>query len=187
MKTVLNLLDQDMVNPLQQMLIRTAELDSVVTSKEKLNFKSSPVGGIFGYVRSLGIQPHQGWDLYAAVGTSIYAISKGKVEYVRDTGKKFYGLQVCLHFRPQGYLSAYYPKGLYAFYAHLLQVRVKTGDLVMEGQILGATGTSGNAENTPPHLHFEIRTIPYPPYPSELHWRINPGDILGYQFYTCSR
>lgn len=47
-------------------------------------------------------------------------------------------------------------QGRYAFYAHMLpgSVRVKTGDRVKRGQLIGLVGNSGNS--TGPHLHFQI-------------------------------
>ena len=47
-------------------------------------------------------------------------------------------------------------KGLYAFYAHLQRgsVRVKVGDKVKRGQLLGKLGNSGNT--SAPHLHFHV-------------------------------
>ncbi len=46
--------------------------------------------------------------------------------------------------------------GRYAFYAHLRpgSLRVKSGDRVRRGQMLGLVGNSGNS--TEPHLHFHI-------------------------------
>ena len=46
--------------------------------------------------------------------------------------------------------------GFTAFYAHLQpsSVRVKVGDRVKRGQVLGLVGNSGNS--TAPHLHFQI-------------------------------
>jgi murein DD-endopeptidase MepM/ murein hydrolase activator NlpD len=46
--------------------------------------------------------------------------------------------------------------GHYAFYAHLQpgSLRVKQGDKVKKGQVLGLVGNSGNS--TEPHLHFHI-------------------------------
>lgn len=46
--------------------------------------------------------------------------------------------------------------GRYAFYAHLRpgSLRVRTGDRVRRGQVLGLVGNSGNS--TEPHLHFHI-------------------------------
>ena len=46
--------------------------------------------------------------------------------------------------------------GRYAFYAHLRpgSLRVKVGDRVQRGQVIGLVGNSGNS--TEPHLHFHI-------------------------------
>jgi hypothetical protein len=46
--------------------------------------------------------------------------------------------------------------GRYAFYAHLQpgSLRVRTGDRVRRGQVLGLVGNSGNS--TEPHLHFHL-------------------------------
>jgi murein DD-endopeptidase MepM/ murein hydrolase activator NlpD len=46
----------------------------------------------------------------------------------------------------------------YACYAHMIpgSVRVKKGDTVKEGQVLGLMGNSGNSDL--PHLHFQVVT-----------------------------
>ena len=46
--------------------------------------------------------------------------------------------------------------GIFAFYAHLQpgSLRVKTGDRVRRGQVVGLVGNSGNS--TEPHLHFHL-------------------------------
>jgi len=46
--------------------------------------------------------------------------------------------------------------GHFAFYAHLQpgKIRVKMGDRVKRGQVIGLVGNSGNS--TEPHLHFHI-------------------------------
>lgn len=50
--------------------------------------------------------------------------------------------------------------GQFATYAHLQpgSLRVKVGDRVKRGQVLGLLGNSGNS--TAPHLHFEVTTAP---------------------------
>ncbi len=52
--------------------------------------------------------------------------------------------------------------GLYAFYAHLQpgSLRVKVGDKVRRGQVLGLVGNTGNS--TEPHLHFHVSNSPEP-------------------------
>ena len=139
---------------------------------------NSSVGGAFGMVRSQGQKGHQGWDIYAPVNTPIIAITDGDI--IKVDRSKTYGRIIILSFR-----YASYPNGLYALYAHLSQTSVKEGQPVQEGDILGYTGTDGNAYGTPPHLHFEIRTIAEPPISdpenpaSVLLYRISPGEILG--------
>jgi hypothetical protein len=44
------------------------------------------------------------------------------------------------------------------------QVGAETASRVVKGQLLGYVGDSGNAENTPPHLHFEIIKPQYTQY-----------------------
>src|SRR4051794_11010552 len=83
--------------PLKDMKIRTAESDSSQSGagvSSRLSQKASPIGGSFGRVRSSGKKPHQGWDLYAAVGTPVYAVGPGVVEYSETHGA--YGTQICL-------------------------------------------------------------------------------------------
>lgn len=52
--------------------------------------------------------------------------------------------------------------GRYAFYAHLQpgSLRVRKGDRVKRGQVLGLVGNSGNS--TEPHLHFHLSDGPSP-------------------------
>ncbi|MHA1188121.1 MAG: M23 family metallopeptidase [Candidatus Heimdallarchaeota archaeon] len=44
----------------------------------------------------------------------------------------------------------------YSFYAHIIkgEVKVKKGDKVKQGQVIGLLGNSGNS--TGPHLHFHL-------------------------------
>lgn len=50
--------------------------------------------------------------------------------------------------------------GQYAYYAHLKpgSVRVRTGDRVRRGDVVGAIGNSGDARE--PHLHFQVTNAP---------------------------
>ena len=52
--------------------------------------------------------------------------------------------------------------GRYAFYAHLAtnSVRVKRGQKVRTGQIIGLLGNTGNTDG--PHLHFHVMNSPSP-------------------------
>jgi murein DD-endopeptidase MepM/ murein hydrolase activator NlpD len=95
---------------------------------------------------------------------------------------------LCLEFdHPKS--RVYGASHLYAFYGHLKWIhpalkQVKQCVAIPEGSPVGATGVSGNATNTPPHLHFEIRTTPCPG--RGLAGRIDPGEILGYDYYRSN-
>lgn len=122
---------------------------------------------------------HQGWDLEAPVGTPIYAIADGTIK-VRDQGTVGYGKQIIHKFLHR-------EQTLYAFYSHLSNSLRMDGDKVREGDLLGFTGKTGNArtlkKKDEEHLHFEIRTSPLPG--GGLAGRIDPGQVLGFQVYTC--
>jgi murein DD-endopeptidase MepM/ murein hydrolase activator NlpD len=50
--------------------------------------------------------------------------------------------------------------GVYAFYSHFQPgtIRVKKGDRIRSGEVLGKLGSSGNSTN--PHLHFGLQRGP---------------------------
>jgi murein DD-endopeptidase MepM/ murein hydrolase activator NlpD len=168
------------------MRIRTGDVDQLPSTPgtAKLNMTASPLGGTFGLVPSSGTKVHQGWDLYATPGTPADAITEGVVEYTANVGD--YGMQLCLKLNDsvvQKYCRNHFIGDLYAFYGHLLFALKKKGDLVAEGDTVALTGNSGNATNTPPHLHFEIRTTPHPGL--GLGGRINPEELFGQTYYRC--
>ncbi|MDP2574652.1 M23 family metallopeptidase [Vibrio penaeicida] len=131
---------------------------SIIWPLKKNKIRRGLVNHTFGNVRRNddgSVRAHQGWDFEARVGTPIYSIATGKVEYFRDHG--LYGKQLCISF-------AFNEKIHYAFYAHLKSVNVSKGDIVFAGQHIGYTGDSGNAkcdDVRDEHLHFEIRTSAY--------------------------
>lgn len=137
----------------------------------------------FGMVRNGGTRPHQGWDLQAYVGTPIYAVADGLIEFVRVNSGD-YGTQICASFENPNSPGTL----LYAFYAHLSQIYVTEKMWVTEGLVIGLTGKTGNASKLPSvedeHLHFEIRTELSPG--RGLAGRIDPATLFGFDLYTCS-
>jgi predicted chitinase len=95
---------------------------------------------------------HDGLDLYAPIGTQIYACIEGSVHeiYVSTT----YGNTINIK-------GTYKGQTYYFFYAHLSEVNVSEGDPVQPGKPIGKTGQTGNATGQASkmnHLHFEVRT-----------------------------
>lgn len=118
---------------------------------------------------------HHAIDLRAAVGTPVVAAESGTVDWVQTwdgrskTGNQSYGNLVRIVHEP------YEGKPLCTLYAHLSQINVKAGEKVVEGQVIGYSGQTGNV--TGPHLHFEVRL-------SNI--RVNPLTWLNSEFSTTS-
>jgi murein DD-endopeptidase MepM/ murein hydrolase activator NlpD len=118
-------------------------------------------GARFGMVRNRGQRPHQGVDLFAPVGTTVYAVANGEIVRIRHHDPS-YGKEVMLRFHPTrellSRLSLSTNDVLYILYAHLSHIYLTLGQ-VNKGQPIGLTGVSGNADQRYPHLHLEVRTI----------------------------
>lgn len=85
---------------------------------------------------------HKGIDLRAAEGSDVAAAGAGRVTFAGVSGG--YGTSVVVE----------HANGLSTRYAHLSGIRVKVGDEVAAGQVIGLAGSTGRA--TAPHLHFEV-------------------------------
>ena len=114
---------------------------------------------------------HQGFDLFAEIGTPCYAIADGKVALIYVS--KDYGNVLVCSFTHDG-------KTLYAAYAHMGKITVTQGASLKRGDKVGETGQSGNAQGMrgpDQHLHFEIRTEPRPGM--GLSGRMSPIKVFG--------
>lgn len=131
----------------------------------KLNVKLTPLKGItslnltsgFGYRKftykgKVYEGQHNGLDLTPA--SEIVAIVKGKVTSVR-TSVKGYDAKY-----PAGnYVTLQHGSGFYTSYNHLVfgSVKVKVGDIVEAGTVLGSTVGQTTGDSTGPHLHFAVK------------------------------
>jgi murein DD-endopeptidase MepM/ murein hydrolase activator NlpD len=86
---------------------------------------------------------HPGLDIAVPEGTEVRAAGGGLVVEVSETPE--YGKMVRLA-HPQGYETRY---------GHLSEIRVRQGDRLSVGTVLGLSGNTGRS--TAPHLHFEVR------------------------------
>ena len=93
---------------------------------------------------------HKGVDIFAKKGTPILSATDGVVIY---TGVLSLGGNVVLVMGPN--MKSYY-------YAHLDEIKTSRYSYVHQGELIGTVGKTGNAKNTPAHLHFSIsHTIPF--------------------------
>ena len=97
--------------------------------------RTNPVTGIF--------TTHDGVDIGASYGTSIWTAAGGTVVYAGWNGG--YGNCVMIN----------HGNGYTTLYGHMSQIAVSNGQTVSMGQVVGYVGSTGNS--TGPHLHFEIR------------------------------
>lgn len=86
---------------------------------------------------------HWGLDFTADRGTNVYSTGNGVVKQV-ETKRWGFGKSIVID-HGFGYTSRY---------AHLSEFKVKEGDKVVRGQIIGLVGSTG--KSTAPHLHYEI-------------------------------
>lgn len=101
------------------------------------------------------------WPSY---GKPIYAVADGRVSSIENglpdivPGGKPAGLPASQ--AGGNYVIQKIADGQYAFYAHMIpgSVRVRAGQMVRAGQLLGRLGNSGNSDG--PHLHFQIMSAP---------------------------
>ena len=96
---------------------------------------TSPYG-----TRSTGF--HSGLDIGGVIGRGVYAAAGGKVVLA----SYYYAYGNCIVID--------HGNGMKTRYAHLSGYKVKVGDTVERGQLIGLCGNTGRS--TGPHLHFEV-------------------------------
>jgi murein DD-endopeptidase MepM/ murein hydrolase activator NlpD len=86
---------------------------------------------------------HRGIDIDLNRGDTVKAAFTGMVRFAGKQGG--YGNVVIIR----------HYNGLETVYAHLWKIKVKPGDIITSGQLVGLGGNTGHSTGT--HLHFEIR------------------------------
>lgn len=106
------------------------------------------VANTWGAPRGVG-RSHEGQDIFAPRGTPILSATNG---YIYKIGENNLGGQT---------VSVISSGGRIYYYAHLDRYAngIEVGDRVTTRTVLGYVGTTGNAQGTPPHLHFGIYTL----------------------------
>ncbi len=86
---------------------------------------------------------HAGLDFSAPSGTPIYATAQGVVRTAGNLGNG-YGNHVIIY---HGYQYT-------TLYGHMFRIKVKPGQTVKRGEVIGYVGNTG--KSTGPHLHYEV-------------------------------
>lgn len=144
------------VNPYANDMDRIIKEKSIKNKARKTFTKSSPqvdfiqpvegiLTGSYGKRRIFNGQkrrPHSGMDIAADKGVSVLAAADGKVI---QTGDFFFSGNMV-------YLD--HGQGLITLYAHLSEIKVKKGDRIKQGEVIGKVGATGRV--TGPHLHWSV-------------------------------
>lgn len=146
------------------------QIDNMVKNKEKLllaipaiqpisNKDLNRIASGFGYrlhpILKIG-RMHAGLDFTAPIGTPIYATADGRVAKTEYNGG--FGNHVIIN---HGY-------GIETLYGHMSTIKVRNGENVKRGEIIGYVGNTGLSSG--PHCHYEV------------HRKGNPVDPI-YYFY----
>ena len=89
-----------------------------------------------------GAETHSGMDFRGNTGDPVKSTAHGKVSFAGVKGG--YGNCVIID---HGY-------NLQTLYGHFSQIKVKAGQEVQSGEVIGAVGSTGRS--TGPHLHYEV-------------------------------
>lgn len=113
------------------------------------------IGSLFGYRTDPFYKVtkfHEGIDFTAAVGSPIYATGDGVIaEAEYNSGG--YGNKIVIN---HGFSYE-------TVYAHLSKIKVKKGQKVKRGEVIGLMGNTG--KSTAPHLHYEVHKAGTPMNP----------------------
>ncbi|HSH02698.1 MAG TPA: peptidoglycan DD-metalloendopeptidase family protein [Anaerolineae bacterium] len=110
---------------------------------------------------------HPGIDIALATGSAVYAMDTGTVTYAgwAAGGYYDYGNLIVIN----------HGNGYETFYAHLSAIDVYVGQIVYQGNYIGAVGSTGRSSG--PHIHIEIR---------RNNFRDNPLAYLGGSVRDCT-
>jgi len=137
---------------LQPELLKGGDYTLTINIRPALHFPVSASGhpkieGFWGDGRDDNSRKHEGIDIFAPKGTPALAADNGTVVNVSEN--KLGGLVVLM--QPDG-------RDYTLYYAHLGVQLVHNGQQVKAGDTVGLIDNTGNAKNTPSHLHFGIYT-----------------------------
>ncbi len=101
---------------------------------------------------------HKGIDIDLNKGEPVVSAFDGKVRIAEKNKGGFGNVVIIMH-----------ANGLETVYAHLSRIKVKPGQIVLSGQVIGLGGNTGKSRGS--HLHFETRYKGY---------AINPLSFINY-------
>ena len=134
------------------------ELMNLTIQNDSLGTYTPPICGIvtsnYGWRDK---RMHKGIDIDLEKGDKVLAAFDGMVRIARR-GNGYGNVVIVRHYN-----------GLETVYAHLSKIKVKAGQTVTSGTLLGLGGATGHATGT--HLHFEVRYLGH---------ALNPANFISF-------
>lgn len=87
-----------------------------------------------------------GLDYATAIGDKVFATANGRVVMADNAANDVRGISIEIK----------HPDGRHSHYLHLSKLKVKLGQRVLAGDVIGLAGNSGTT-STGAHLHFAIK------------------------------
>ena len=104
----------------------------------------TPISGDFGEVSASWPRGHAGLDFNGETGDPVYAATDGRVQYAEFNYGGYGNLVMIMR-----------ADGTQTRYGHLDKIKVRKGQRVSAGELIGTMGNTGNSSGS--HLHFEVR------------------------------
>lgn len=113
---------------------------------------NSPYMGNFKVTQRYNPNYHNGLDLVGIDSKEIHSTVNGTVIYSgwenNDDKYQGFGKYVCIRFTYEG-------KDAFAYFGHLSEIKVETGQRVKITDVIGIEGSTGNSTGS--HCHYEVR------------------------------
>ena len=154
---------QTKVSELQASATKLKQVENEL-NEEKAAANSSYITAGFGTYYVWGFaQQHNGVDVGVGIGTPVFAAATGTVIIATVVTSNPYGYggpsktswSAANGYGYGNYIAIEHPDGKITIYGHLSSVAVNVGQVVVQGQVIGYSGSTGNSSG--PHLHFEVR------------------------------
>lgn len=124
-------------NKVNEHILRRSSNHLTQTITSSFAYRIHPITGL--------MEHHNGIDLPLKEGSNIYAYDTGVIDKVSES----------VYSNAGKYISVLHDGEMKSLYMHLSKILVKTGQVVLKGELIGYSGSTGRT--TGPHLHFEIR------------------------------
>lgn len=136
--------EENKLFPLYSLDSLEKEFSITLEKPESHNYSNPFTGVLTSYFGWRDKRMHKGIDIDLNKGQPVVAAFDGKIRIAKRNNGGFGNLVIIMH-----------ANGLETVYAHLSKIKVKQGQVVLSGQVIGLGGNTGRSHGS--HLHFETR------------------------------